>query len=354
MEDIHALKKHLILVSGFGWSGSGAVVDFLLNNSHIDTACNDEIIFFWVLNRLIDKVGKRKQIIQEGEYESLFCAIIPQSYSTIKKTQYQKTFNKYFERLNIKQSEYTEFAKTIIHRLQKLSKRSLFSRIDESAIGVIISDYLVFLNSMIQLSEKLSIYDNLLHPQQLMMLVNADLSFFTSIKIFCVDRDPRDQFFDHYKRYETGLGLWHTMNTRQKILTKIVTNKLVRWMLKTTLVKLLAALVFVIMHKKKRRKFEQVLASIPDTQHELAIIEVNFEDLVYNNCSKQEQIRTSMDEVLTKYFKETQWGGNKYFDSNSSMKNIGKFRSDKHQIVYKLIAQMLHNYIRKSHKNENH
>lgn len=328
-------RKYFIVVSGFGWSGSGALVDCFLDNSAMSCSGDDELIFIWAYYRIINKLKKKKQInIFHGENENLFCAVVPRGFSQKKKKQYTETFDSYFKKSHIGKEEYTVFCRSLLQNLQK---------------GIItINDatrtYFDFLYDMFNLSDSLIFFDNLFHPHQLDLLLGLDLTGYKQVIVYCVDRDPRDQFYEHYYRYLEGLGLWHTMNMRQKTLTTLARYSSSRKLLNTYMIKQLAAVLFVHMHKKKREKFQKVKGIIDKKHSNIDIKMVSFEQFIYNKDLLRDRIKQEIDAMVIEKCRESKWEEGKHFHPLKSKENIGKYKRDKNQKVFRYLERTLKTY----------
>ncbi|MBL7006782.1 MAG: hypothetical protein ISR78_06870 [Spirochaetia bacterium] len=331
-------KRDFICISGFGWSGSGALVDFFLDNSAFSTAGDDEIIFVWALYKLLNKTMKGKSLdVFDGEYEQLFCAKVPRKYSDKKRSQYEETFDSYFLNDEKARRKYIKFSADLLMRLRDLPRSQSVAKDTAKIVG----EYFSFLYDMMQIPGKIVIFDNLFHPQQLDLLLHANFSAFSSFTVFCVDRDPRDQFYEHYQRYASGQGLWHTINNRQKLLTKIASLLLIRKLFQTYIIKLVSAHLFTAMHRKKRNQFKVNKTKLAEHQSNIKIQQISFEQLVANQDSLQEQIQHQAENIVMRQHLTGNWTVGKHFNPQTSVKNIGKYKLDRHQGVYRYLAKTL-------------
>jgi hypothetical protein len=335
--DVHnEPQKDMVVVSGFGWSGSGALVDYLREHSRIKTAGDDEIIFFWALNNLFDQVRRGKPLNSgKGEFELLFCARVPEWYSRDKRTQYEDTFSSYFAEAPVTREEYSQSAEQILEKMEQ--DLCAFSTGDAASNAVTAAINL--LSDIFASDTEFFIYDNLFHPQQLGMFEHADLSSFSTFRVYCVDRDPRDQFFEHYNRYQSGLGLWHQMNRRQKILKTLSSKKLFQRLLGLLPVQLLAARVFCRMYAGKRHAFRDSLSRLSETQPNMDIKKIMFEDFVTDRAGQRSLLKKEIDTIMNKHFGSGSWEHGSYFDPSISEKNIGKYRLARHQQVFEYIRK---------------
>lgn len=343
--EINNEKPSLIIVSGFGWSGSGALVDFLKENTRLEVAGNDEIIFFWCLYKILKKVRHGKSINpNKCEYVQLFLSKIPNSYSFEKKRFYENIFKNYFKNLNVSRNNYTQFSLEIINDLEKLTKRIRIYKLSEEKIneeiGRIITDYfLFFANASLNNKEKILFFDNFFHPQQLDEVLNIDFSKFNFFKVFCVDRDPRDQFYDHYQRYELGLGLWHHMNIRQKMLDNLRKLKFFQSIFHLKVVKMFAASIFCYMYKIKRQKFSNSINFCNEKKIKISIEKIFFEDFVKNNNNLREKIKNEVDSFVKSIKHYSNWKEFEYFVPNISLKNINKYENSCDKKVFEIIEK---------------
>jgi len=342
INNIDTEKQVLLMVSGFGWSGSGAVGDFLLNNSMTACAGNDEIIFMWVFIKLSEKVKKTGRLdITSGEYEQLFCAKVPKHISSKRKEYYEHTFSTYFSDASVTRDEYSKKAEKFLAELQDINQPGKSKEQLDTRISRLAGEFIVFLYKTFTRNDKFVFFDNLLHPQQLSVLAHADLSYFDSVQIYCVDRDPRDQFYDHSQRYINGLGLWHIMKKRHKFLNYISSLKLVQRIIDSSLVKYCAAVLFVRMHRRKRAAFIKSLDSLESNHDNLSIAQIHFEDFVLNRKQIRDGIKNAIEAILVEYALNQKWEEGKHFDASLSRTNIGLYLKDRHQRPYRYIARCL-------------
>jgi hypothetical protein len=325
--------KTLILVSGFGWSGSGALLDYFLEHQLVQIAGNDEIIFLWALQNVLENIRGGKPIHINGEMESLFCAKIPPAYTEEKRRQYEKTFLSYFHGDESLLETYTEYAQQIIAELVRLNHTTPV----EERIRTILGSYLqVLFESLDSEPSRQLIFDNLLHPQNLGILDYFDLSCFKAVYVYCVDRDPRQQFYEQFQRYASGEGLWHTVNLRQKIMTRIAPTRWFRVLWNSCLVKFLAAKVFIKMHEEKRSSFHQA-RSLLTRNPAIHIEQIWFEDFVTNRNNSREKLQVAF--LQRSGLSQDLWRTELLFIPEKSAKNISKFAEDPHQKVYAWIRR---------------
>lgn len=330
-------KPNLILVSGFGWSGSGAVLDFFREHPQVKIAGNDEIIFLWLLQRIISRYRAGKYIRTEGEMESLFCAKVPRSYTDQKQRQYVQTFKDYFDGDDIVLSSYQEYAGLLIKKLAQTNHAT----IGEDGLKAIFAQYLGTLYSFLNQRTGIQIiFDNLLHPQNLDMLLLFDLSGFESVHIFCVDRDPRQQFHDQFQRYASGAGLWHTFNWRQKVMTRLASTALFRKIWNTGFIKLLAANKFISMYLQKRNSFKRNREYVLHDQH-LRIRLLGFEEFVKDEHHCRDNLRDEFIRITG--LDKSMWQTGKFFIPEQSALNMYKFASEHSKFVYEVIRRKLMN-----------
>lgn len=329
-------QKDMLVVSGFGWSGSGAVVDFLRENSFVRTAGGDEIIFFWALKNLIDKITGNKHLDPgKGEFEALFCARVPDWYSREKREQYETTFDSYFAETEASRQDYSDSAYRILEQMDEdVTAFSVEIAASNAATAV-----LKLLSEMYSSESTFYIYDNLFHPQQLALLEHADLSRFSTFQVYCVDRDPRDQFYEHYDRYKSGLGLWHQMNGRQKLLKTLSSRPLFQWLLGLLPFQLAAARLFCRMHTAKRSAFEQSLSRLSELQPHMVVKKIKFEDFVTDAGEQRSLVKRDIDNIIMSRHGTSHWEHGMFFDPSFSEKNIAKYRGAPHQLVYKTILK---------------
>ena len=330
--------KPLFIISGFGWSGSGAIIDFLLDNYSADIAGSDEIIFFWIFLRLVEQAKKRKQISASSEDAMLFCANIPASFSKEKKEQYENTFTTYFQHTHDGRRKYTLVAQQVLDELVEMSRRTRNQDFDEKRISRLAEKLLILFQELFQGNNKLLyIYDNLFHPHDISIFHHSDFSTFDRVVLFCIDRDPRDQFYEQYERYSSGLGQWHTLKLRQKVMTKFAQTSFFRMVLKLTIVKFFAAFIFVRMYIKKRKLFMQAISQLKDKN--LTIHYLLFEDFVCNTDNTRDKIATEFDTYIGKKELKSLEGNNYRFVPEQSKQNIGKYTRDRATGVYEYIKK---------------
>jgi len=325
-------KRVLILISGFGWSGSGALVDYFREHSQINVAGNDEIIFLWALNNLVNKILSGKSINISGEMESLFCARVSPKFSKEKIEQYETTFLAYFDNNESKLNRYQNYSFKILKQL------SLLENNKQENLESILNSYLVTLFDLLDDKKHQLIFDNLLHPQNLDLLQYFDLSSFDSINIYCVDRDPRQQFYEQFHRYTSGEGSWHHFAWYQKALTKLSSTKIFRLIWNTYPIKGLAASVFIRLHKKRRDSFQEAMKLLL-TINNLKVESILFEEFVLNEGNLKDKLEFNLLNISK--LEKNLWNKNKYFNADESAKNINRFSNDKNQTVYKYIISKI-------------
>ncbi|MFA5603147.1 MAG: hypothetical protein WDA21_05435 [Bacilli bacterium] len=328
----------LIVISGFGWSGSGAVVDFLLDNYSTDIAGSDEIIFFWIFLRLVKQAKNRNKISVSSEDAMLFCAKIPSSFARDKREQYEKTFTTYFQHTKNGREKYTLLAQQILDELVKMSRRTRNQNFDEKRISWLAEKLLILFQELFQGNNKLLyIYDNLFHPHDISIFHHSDFSTFDRVVLFCIDRDPRDQFYEQYERYSSGLGQWHTLKLRQKVMTEFAQTRFFRMVLKLTIVKFFAACIFVRMYRKKRILFNQAIAQLQEKN--LTIHYLLFEDFVCNRDNTRDKVALEFEKYADKKELNPLEENKNRFIPEQSKQNIGKYTRDRAACVYAYIKK---------------
>ncbi len=329
----------VILVQGFGWTGSGAIIDFLLENENIKLVSNDEVPFLKLLISLINKAKKRKKIsIDNGSEESLFLGNFPSNFSDRLNAQYKERITRFFSLSNVNKLEYWNFAIKLLKKIEEISKRPKYKKVPSDEINQIITNYFTYLNSIFYEEGKILVYDNLLYLQRLYILKDLDFSLIGKIQLYVVDRDPRDQFFELFNLYKSNYEIQYN-----KIFKRFSKISIFRHMMNTFVFQYCAALAFIyIYHKPKRLGFYKSLKLLKCSNVNTKIIE--FEKFVLNTNNLRENIKNEINLLTDNNKGCSVWLSGKKFKQNVSQQNIGIYKKDTKKIIYNLIIKRVSKY----------
>lgn len=329
--------KPVILVQGFGWTGSGALVDFLNENEHIKFVGNEEVPYIKSLINIIEKIKKGGRVdIENGADEILFTGNTPKSFNERLYTYYEMKNYRIFSLCDIDKVEYYQFALNLLKEIEKSSNYSENKR--DSILDDVFYKYWEFLNSIFQEDSKILMFDNFLLIEKLHYLNVINKLGSDKLYLFVVDRDPRDQFFELSDLYKNGVEINYN-----KILKKVSNLKITRKLIDLNIFQFFSALFFIYAyHKPRRKKFINSLHLLKNSP--VKIKKIMFEDFVLNTNQTRNNIKLEIDSILKDYNVESTWFNHKYFIPEKSAKNIHKFRGSKNQKVYKFIVKKVSSY----------
>lgn len=334
-------KRTIILIQGFGWTGSGVLVDFLLDNESIKLVSNTEVAFLKVLINLIDKTKKRKKIdIVRGTDEILFTGEIPSCYTGYVKSLTIKRFNLFFSLATVNKLDYKDYTLNILKNLNEISNRPLLEKINNVKINQIMSDYWIYLNSIFQEESKILMYDNLLYTQRLEVLEGLSYSKISDVLLYIVDRDPRDQYFELYNMFK----LKYIMQSN-KILHVISKARFFRKMADNLFFQFCSALAFIyIYHKPKRLGFYRGEKILKNKSNSIHIRKVRFEDFVFNYNSIRDIIQSDVDSIVKRRIGGSSWNHGVNFNPQKSQQNVGVYKRGKKRKIYNFILDQVSKY----------
>lgn len=337
MADKH--KKPVILVQGFGWTGSGALIDFLDENEHIKFVFKEEIPYIKSLINIIEKIKRGEHVdFEDGSDEALFIGEIPKNFSERLHNYYQMKIDRFTTFSNIEKEEYKHFTLNLLKEIEKSSDYSDTKK--ESILDQIFYRYWEFLNSIFQEDSKILMFDNLFLIEKVHYLNIIDRLGDQDLYLYAVDRDPRDQFFELSNLYKSGTEIHYN-----KFLKKISNLKITRKLIDLSFFQFFAALFFInVYHKPRRKKFMSSVQLIRKSTGKLKIKKLMFEDFVLNTNQTRDKIKSEFDSVLKDNNLDSRWHENKYFISEQSAKNIHKFKNSKNRKVYKFILKRVNAY----------
>jgi hypothetical protein len=305
-------KPYLLFVSGFGWSGSGAVIDYLRGFKEIKQPDCDEIRF---INHLFKIINNLKKNISAVEIEDLFCAKINPKISSKTSKYFELKFDLFFKEVSITKEEYQNYSSNILEQLKNSYK-------DDEKIKELVTDYLIYISKAFN-KQYLYIFDNVVPARDLQIFKYIIFDKFQSIVLYVVDRDPKDQFYEVYE----------LANNNKPVINWPFLNSIIRFFNKFGKLKIFFAAIYFahFYYKKPRLTFKADM----DFIYKSGISQVRyiqFENFVNN----KDQIWDLIDQDMLIFFNIYE-KGNDYFYPEVSMKNIGKYKKIKNKIVLKYI-----------------
>ena len=116
-------SKPIILVQGFGWTGSGALVDYLRENTKIKFTNNGEIQFVKSLINIIEKIKTKGEIdIENGIDEIYFTGRVPFNINKEISLKLERRIDQFFSNVNIDKFKYQEFTLKLLNNLEESLK----------------------------------------------------------------------------------------------------------------------------------------------------------------------------------------------------------------------------------------
>lgn len=335
-------KNTIIIVQGFGWTGSGAIVDFLLENESVKLVSNDEVPFFKVLIKLIDKAKNRKKIdIFNGENEVLFAGGIPSCYKGYVRDLHKMRVDRFFSLANTNKCNYKDFTVRILKKLNSISNRPLLKKTNKIKINQIVSEYLTYLNYIFQEESKILMYDNLLDLERLEILEGLDYSKIGEVILYVVDRDPRDQYFELYNMFKSN----SKKIQYNKILHIINKFHFFREMTDNLFFQYCCALAFIyIYHKPRRLGYNKGKKILDCRTNFIHVKKVRFEDFVFNYNSVRDTIKYDIDSIVNKRIGGSSWIHGMNFNPKKSQQNVDIYKKGTKRKIYTFILDKVSKY----------
>jgi len=191
--------RSFIFVSGFGWTGASALVDYLKDFDGLEKTPCGEVPFLNALHQIIIKINNGGDLeLTNGKYENIFLAKTPEDYVGSRRDFFNDKIKKFYDNFNKSPAEYYSFSNKILQTVEECVKNENFEGLRNS-----VTDYLFYLDDNI-IGENIYVYDNAISGQYLSFFNYLNPDRVGSIKIYVMDRDPRDQYYELMKVYDKG------------------------------------------------------------------------------------------------------------------------------------------------------
>lgn len=321
-------KPSLLFVSGFGWTGASAMVDFLRDFENVERSPSGEIQFINSLHQIIIKLKSGKELdLTNGLNEQIFLGEIPLKYKGKREEYHKEKLSKFFENFADDKTSYKEYSYKVLQDLIKYfgsNQKNLFKKT--------VTDYVLYIDEGFRKNNVIYIYDNTVSAQNLSFFENILPDEFSQLKIYVVDRDPRDQYYELIKRFESGHSSKSNLilNYFNKIINTIPFVK-----------NILSSYYFVNKyHLKRRRGIKKDIKNITKNFGDNSIEIIQFEDLVIN----EEGVRDRLVKDICNMY-NTNYSGLNIFAPEESSENISVHRNEKKHLGYKYLENRLEEYI---------
>ena len=289
--DFSYKKINKILVSGMGWSGSGAVYDYLSEFEEI-SGINSELSFIshgtslYKIEKHIHKSQFKETLLDFFKY-TLYSNVVPL------KTSHAKSISNNIFFSGDKDGNYSNAVNILIKELisfnsNNKNKRNIFYKLTSKFVDNIFSSSLTG-------NKKYLLLNNVIKIQK----IDA-IKYLNNYKIFCTFRDPRSTYISQY--YE---------------------NK-----------KLFNIDDFVKKYKQARKNYKNKIKKY----HNHDIYEIQFEDFVMNEKYRAEIAKTIGLNIENKLEKSK-------FNPDESQKNVFNYKDFRDQNAIKKIEKKLSEYL---------
>jgi len=311
-------KNNLIFACGFGWSGSGALIDFMLDFEKVEIFPGGETFFLKSLLNILRKVERNKKIdIDKGYHEQVFLGNVPQISNAQVCERIKWVFDNFISQTGIRAEEYRAVANKTLE--------AIVNETNESIINKRVTEYLIYLNN-IGRNDNIRIFDNAIGAVDINLFQYIDFSFFENIFIYIVDRNPKDRFFELYDIVLSGYQSrsFGFANTIYKLIKR---NK--------NLTLFLAAVYFThIYNNKRKQQYKNYLKYLTKQNEKITWRQLMFEDIVLKFDQTKNIIQSDFNKILNTSYKDIH-----HFNPELSKKNIYKYKEIEDTLAIKYIGK---------------
>lgn len=287
-----------LFVCGFGWSGSGAVRDYLREFEGVEPIDGECPIFSEGLVSFKSIVESRmdssifiKKLVQ------LFFIVIFTADLSLSPFRGIRSLNRRFKKYSV------DYSNCVIELSKVIAKLIYKTKNNEP-----IEDYIVYLGDKLldlvaagKPKGKIVLYDNAIMAKNIEVF-----RYLKNFHVFCVQRDPRSNY-----------------------VARVYENK----------PNILSVDAFISNRKKYYEIFNQKISTLPVNFLEQYISIINFEDFVLNESCRLTVLQKS-NLTIDKWKLK-----NKYFDPNVSINNIKNFEQFDNQEDIKKISECFHDQL---------
>jgi hypothetical protein len=169
-------NNNLIFVCGFGWSGSGALIDFMLDFERVEKFPGGETFLLKSLLNILQKIENNKTIdIDNGYYERIFLGEVPGNADIQVKNRIKKNFDDFIDQSGTSKKGY-----------QTTSQNTLLALINQKnkdAVKKVVTDYLIYLNNL-KKNDSIIVFDNAIGAVDINLFHYIDVNQFENIFIY--------------------------------------------------------------------------------------------------------------------------------------------------------------------------
>lgn len=210
---MNSSKPNIIIVQGFGYSGSSAVAEFLSVCSGQSKAYIAESILLKSFFQLAysyytnnELTGKRRITVEKN-----FLALAEKEDTYSDESEWRDA-RALLEKAKINYNEYFEFSTEILKLFDNV-KKIINENDRKKEIVKISTKYFVYISSKIEANLGVCIYDNLINAHLLKWLQVLDLNEFNTVSVYAVYRkNLRDQFVEQIEN-----SMHHGKNIKSNI-----------------------------------------------------------------------------------------------------------------------------------------
>lgn len=313
-------NKHnnLIFTCGFGWSGSGALIDFMLDFEKVEKFPGGETFLLKSLINILQKIEARKPLdVENGYHERIFLGDIPKKIDTQVRDRIKRVLDDFISQSSINIEEYRAIAGKILTILMQKNSNAVLVNC--------VTEYLIYLNN-IKEKNSIIIFDNAIGAVDINLFQYVDVSQFENIFIYIVDRNPKDRFIELYDIVLKGY----------KSRSFCLVNKIFRFIKNFRgLTRFIAAVYFTHYYNNKRKqKYKKNLKLLVNHNDSITLREFMFEDVVLNHMKIKKILESDLNRVLA-----TKYTGVNYFNPEVSKKNIHKYAEIENSLAIKYIEK---------------
>jgi hypothetical protein len=294
-------ERPLVLVSGFGWSGSSVVSDLLCEYTRIVRPRGVEVKLVKVLSRMVE----RPQTADADGLAYVRAKIRPGGrYDT---RAHRRRLRHCFTGLT--REGFSERADRVVSRLEGAGLGAgRDARLDDALVREVLTDYLLLVNEALQPADQHAIYDNLVPAYQLSLLARLALDRLPTLHVYVVDRDPRDQYVELFEHDRPGAG----------DVDRFIHN-----------------------FRRRRERYEQAREDFGTRNWDQVVTHLQFEDLVATDAPVVPQLRREAEDLVARTVGSGTWELGRRFQPEVSRTNVGKWRQVDDPGPYRRIAEEL-------------
>lgn len=296
--------RPLVLVSGFGWSGSSALSDVMLEHERVVRPPEGEVKYLVAMGRLLSRPWEHAPDVEafaQGD-------IVPGGrFDT---TMNRRRVRRFRADAGVDAAGFARRTAALVEELRAagLGRVAQGEPLDPDVTTDVFTRYLLTLHETHQPAGALAIYDNMLAAYQLRLLKHLDLDRLPELRVHVVDRDPRDQFVELHAE---GRARAEDLDD------------------------------FLDVFRARRERYRRAARAVGRQRWERLVHEVGFEALVAEEGTVAETVRAELEELLADTVGRGRWHLGEAFRAHESRANVGKWRAAPDQAVHERIREEL-------------